>query len=54
MCSAVRDFNLPLIISVRQKTADGEVRNEIRGYSARVGDNGKAAKSAGSVPPWMR
>ena len=47
--------NLPLVISVRQRTDDdGEVRNEIRGYSVRVGDNGKAAKSAGSVPPWMR
>jgi len=47
--------NLPLIISVKQKTDDdGEVRNEIKSYSQRTGDNGQTAKSANSVPPWMR
>ena len=47
--------NLPLIISVKQKTdADGEVRNEIKGYSKREGGNGKPAQAANPTPPWRR
>ena len=47
--------NLPLVISVKQKTdSDGEVRNEVKGYSKGQGDIGKPAQAASSVPPWRR
>ena len=47
--------NLPLVISVKQKTdSDGEVRNEVKGYSKHQGGNGKPAQAASSVPPWRR
>lgn len=48
--------NLPLVISVRQKTdADGEVRNEIRGYLKRETANGaKPSQAANPTPPWRR
>ena len=48
--------NLPLVISVRQKTdADGEVRNEIKGYAKRETAGGvKPAQAANPTPPWRR
>jgi len=47
--------NLPLVISVRQKTdADGEVRNEIRGYSKREASAVAPAQAADPTPPWRR
>ncbi|MFH1022108.1 MAG: DUF669 domain-containing protein [Planctomycetota bacterium] len=48
--------NLPLVVSVKQKTdADGEVRNEIRGYSKRETVNGsKPVQAANPTPPWRR
>lgn len=48
--------NLPMLISVRQKTdADGELRNEIRGYYKRESANGaKPAQNANPTPPWRR
>jgi hypothetical protein len=48
--------NLPLTVVVRQKTdADGEIRNEIRGYSKRETANGaKPAQAAHPTPPWRR
>lgn len=48
--------NLPLVISVRQKTdADGEVRNEIKGYAKRESANGaRHARAANTTPPWRR
>jgi len=46
--------NLPLVISVRQKTdIDGEVRNEIKGYARREGANGSRPQQS-STPPWRR
>jgi hypothetical protein len=48
--------NLPLVISVRQKTdADGEIRNEIRSYAKRETTNGaKPAQNQNPTPPWRR
>ena len=47
--------NLPLVISVKQKTdSDGEVRNEVKGYSKREGGNDKPAQAANQTPPWQR
>lgn len=47
--------NLPLVITVKQKTdADGEVRNEIKGYAKREVANGKPAQAANPTPPWRR
>jgi len=48
--------NLPLVISVKQKTdADGEVRNEIKGYAGRESAGGaKPAQAANATPPWRR
>jgi hypothetical protein len=48
--------NLPLVISVRQKTdADGEVRNEIKGYAKREAAGGaRPAQNANATPPWRR
>jgi hypothetical protein len=48
--------NLPLLITVKQKTdAEGEVRNEVKGYAKREGTNGaKPAQNANSTPPWRR
>jgi hypothetical protein len=48
--------NLPLVISVRQKTdADGEVRNEIKGYAKReTVSDAKSAQNANATPPWRR
>ena len=48
--------NLPLLITVKQKTdAEGEVRNEVKGYAKRDGANGaKPAQNANPTPPWRR
>lgn len=48
--------NLPLVLSVKQKTdADGEVRNEVKGYAKRETANGaKPAQNANTTPPWRR
>jgi len=48
--------NLPLVISVKQKTdADGEVRNEVKGYAKRETANGaKPAQNPNPTPPWRR
>ena len=48
--------NLPLVVSVKQKTdADGEVRNEIKGYAKRETANGaRPAQAANPTPPWRR
>lgn len=47
--------NLPLVIAVKQKAdADGEVRNEIKGYARREGANAKPAQSSNPTPPWRR
>ena len=48
--------DIPLVISVRQKTGpNGEVRNEIRGYSRREnGQAGKPAQAPPPTPPWRR
>jgi len=48
--------NLPLCITVKQKTdADGEVRNEVKGYSKRETANGaKPAQNPNPTPPWRR
>ena len=54
--------NLPLTITVKcRKTPDGEIVNEIRGYSAKSGPVTPAAPAAAtpvttasSAPPWAR
>ena len=47
--------NLPLLVTVKQKAdADGEVRNEIKGYAKREVANGKPAQAANPTPPWRR
>lgn len=48
--------NLPLVISVKQKTdADGEVRNEIKGYARRESVGGaQPVQAANDTPPWRR
>ena len=48
--------NLPLCITVKQKTdADGERRNEIRGFAKREIANGaKPAQNPNPTPPWRR
>ena len=48
--------NLPLVVSVKQKAdADGEVRNEVKGYGKRETANGaKPAQNANPTPPWRR
>lgn len=48
--------NVPVVIAVKQKTdADGEVRNEIKGYAKRETANGaKPAQAASPTPPWRR
>jgi hypothetical protein len=48
--------NLPLVVSVKQKTdADGEMRNEVKGYAKRETANGvKPAQNANPTPPWRR
>jgi len=48
--------NLPLCITVKQKTdADGETRNEIRGFAKREITNGaKPAQNPNPTPPWRR
>ena len=48
--------NLPVVVTVRQKTeADGEVRNEIKGYAKRETAGGaKPAQNANATPPWRR
>ena len=52
---SVELHNLPLVVSVRQKTdADGEVRNEIRGYSKRETSAVAPAQAADPTPPWRR
>jgi hypothetical protein len=53
---SVELHNLPLVISVKQKTdADGEVRNEVKGYAKRETANGaKPAQNANATPPWRR
>jgi len=53
---SVELHNLPMLISVRQKTdSDGELRNEIRGYSKRGTANGaKSTQAANPTPPWRR
>lgn len=46
--------NLPLVITVKQKTdSDGEVRNEIKNYAKRE-PNGRPPQAASSTPPWRR
>ena len=46
--------NLPLVISVKQKTdGDGEVRNEIKGYSKREAAS-EPSQVQTSTPPWRR
>jgi len=48
--------NLPLVITVRQKTeADGEVRNEVKGYAKRETASGaRPAQNPNPTPPWRR
>jgi hypothetical protein len=48
--------NLPMLVSVKQKAdADGEVRNEVKGYGKRETANGaKPAQNANPTPPWRR
>ena len=47
--------NLPVVLSVKQKTdADGEVRNEIKGYSKRETSAARPAQSQNPTPPWRR
>jgi len=49
--------NLPLCITVKQKTdADGEVRNEIKGYTKRetAWGGAKPAQNPNPTPPWRR
>ena len=48
--------NLPLVVSVKQKAdADGEVRNEVKGYGKRETANGaKPAQAVNPTPPWRR
>lgn len=48
--------NLPLVVAVKQKTdAEGEVRNEIKGYTKRETLSGsKPAQNASATPPWRR
>ncbi|HEV57523.1 MAG TPA: DUF669 domain-containing protein [Phycisphaerales bacterium] len=49
--------NLPLAITVKQKTdADGELRNEVKGYAKRetAGGGAKPAQNANATPPWRR
>lgn len=46
--------NLPLVVTVKQKTdSDGEVRNEIKGYAKRE-TNGRPPQAANPTPPWRR
>ena len=47
--------NLPMVISVKQKTdADGEVRNDVKGYAKREAAKGSPAQAANPTPPWRR
>lgn len=48
--------NLPLVVTVKQKTdADGEVRNEIKGFTKREVPNGaKPAQAPNPTAPWKR
>jgi hypothetical protein len=46
--------NLPLVVSVRQKTdPEGEVRNEVKGYAKRETANAPA-QNPNPTPPWRR
>jgi len=48
--------NLPLVVTVKQKTdADGEVRNEVKGYAKRETANGtRPPQNTNPTPPWKR
>jgi hypothetical protein len=50
--------NLPLVISVKQKTgADDVVRNEIKGYASKISAPAapsKPAQATAATPPWRR
>jgi hypothetical protein len=48
--------NLPLVVTVKQKAdADGEVRNEVRGYAKRETVNHtKPAQAQSGAMPWQR
>ena len=48
--------NLPLVITVKQKAdAEGEVRNEVKGYAKRETAGGaKPAQAVNDTPPWRR
>jgi hypothetical protein len=47
--------NLPLVITVKQKAdAEGEVRNEIKGYAKKDALSGKPMQAATNTPPWRR
>jgi hypothetical protein len=48
--------NLPLVVAVKQKAdAEGEVRNEIKGYAKRETVSGsKPTQNANATPPWRR
>jgi hypothetical protein len=48
--------NLPLVIAVKQKAdAEGEVRNEIKGYAKRENaDSSKPAQNQNQTAPWRR
>ena len=47
--------NLPLVITVRQKTDADGVRNEIKGFAKRETANGaKPAQAVNPTPPWRR
>ena len=54
---SVELHNLPLVIGVRcKKTADGEIVNEIRSYSAReqMTASENVSKTQNAAPPWAR
>ena len=54
---SVELHNLPLVISVRcKKSADGEIVNEIRSYSAReqMTASENVSKTQNAAPPWAR
>jgi hypothetical protein len=52
---SVELHNLPLVITVKQKTNEGEVFNEVRGYSNKdAATSPKPQQATTSTPPWRR